>query len=140
VQELVGWVAGAAFKTRKNKFHGAGREDIDVRMLGDGRPFVLEMVNPKCLDVDLAALEPRSTAERGPSRGARAALDREGARARHQGDPHAKEYEARVEIEGEPAPRRSKRSWTALRVTLQTRRTRTARTAARLRRSAVRGG
>src|SRR4030095_2085467 len=57
VQELVGWVAGSAFKTRKNKFHGAGREDVDVRMLGEGRPFVLELIAPKVLDVALAALE-----------------------------------------------------------------------------------
>lgn len=27
--------------------HAAGREDIDVRMLGKGRPFVMEFVNPK---------------------------------------------------------------------------------------------
>lgn len=27
--------------------HGSGREDIDVRMLGRGRPFVLELANPK---------------------------------------------------------------------------------------------
>jgi tRNA pseudouridine synthase 10 len=26
--------------------HAAGREDIDVRMLGTGRPFVMEIVNP----------------------------------------------------------------------------------------------
>jgi tRNA pseudouridine synthase 10 len=57
VQELVGWVAGKAFKTRKNRFHGAGREDIDVRMLGTGRPFILELVGPKNLSVDLAEIE-----------------------------------------------------------------------------------
>ena len=57
VQELVGWVLGAAFKTRKNKFHGAGREDVNVRMLGQGRSFVVELVNPRQLDVDLAACE-----------------------------------------------------------------------------------
>jgi len=57
VQELIGWVLGAAFQTRKNKFHGAGREDVNVRMLGQGRPFVMEFVNPKVLDVDLAACE-----------------------------------------------------------------------------------
>jgi len=57
VQQLVAWVAGKAFGTRKNKFHGAGREDIDVRMLGRGRPFVLELENPKSFDVDLAAVE-----------------------------------------------------------------------------------
>ena len=27
--------------------HAAGREDIDVRMLGDGRPFIIEFENPK---------------------------------------------------------------------------------------------
>ena len=27
--------------------HAAGREDIDVRMLGSGRPFVFEFINPK---------------------------------------------------------------------------------------------
>jgi tRNA pseudouridine synthase 10 len=57
VQELVTWVLGSALKTRKNKFHGAGREDIDVRMLGAGRPFVVEFINPKDLNVDLAELE-----------------------------------------------------------------------------------
>ena len=28
------------------KFHAAGREDVDVRMLGSGRPFVLEITSP----------------------------------------------------------------------------------------------
>jgi len=27
-------------------FHSGGREDIDVRMLGIGRPFILECVGP----------------------------------------------------------------------------------------------
>lgn len=57
VQELVGWVLGAAFKTRKHKFHGAGREDVNVRMLGAGRSFVLELIAPRQLDVDLSACE-----------------------------------------------------------------------------------
>jgi len=34
--------------------HGAGREDIDARMLGTGRPFVLELHAPKRRSVDLA--------------------------------------------------------------------------------------
>jgi tRNA pseudouridine synthase 10 len=57
VQELIGWVLGKAFGTRKHKFHGAGREDVDVRMLGEGRPFVIELLGPRTLDVDLAAIE-----------------------------------------------------------------------------------
>lgn len=36
-----------------SKFHGAGREDIDVRMLGDGRPFILELKEPKRRNFDL---------------------------------------------------------------------------------------
>lgn len=27
--------------------HAGGREDRDVRMLGNGRPFIIEMINPK---------------------------------------------------------------------------------------------
>jgi len=57
VQELVGWVLGKGFGTRKHKFHGAGREDVDVRMLGRGRPFVLELINPSEPNADLAELE-----------------------------------------------------------------------------------
>ncbi len=38
-------------------FHAAGREDIDARMLGHGRPFVLEVKKPKKRFIDLKALE-----------------------------------------------------------------------------------
>lgn len=38
-------------------FHGGGREDIDVRMLGNGRPFVLEIKNPRVRNLDLSKLE-----------------------------------------------------------------------------------
>lgn len=36
--------------------HGAGREDIDARMLGSGRPFVLEVVSPHVRSLDLRAM------------------------------------------------------------------------------------
>ncbi|MFW9922442.1 MAG: tRNA pseudouridine(54/55) synthase Pus10 [Candidatus Thorarchaeota archaeon] len=35
------------------KFHGAGREDIDALMLGNGRPFVLEIKNPDKREINL---------------------------------------------------------------------------------------
>ena len=38
-------------------FHGCGREDIDARMLGNGRPFVLEIQNPMVRNLDLSKLE-----------------------------------------------------------------------------------
>jgi len=44
-------------KSMDSKFHGAGREDIDVRMLGLGRPFILELRNPKIRNLDLIKLE-----------------------------------------------------------------------------------
>jgi len=36
--------------------HGAGREDIDARMLGSGRPFVLEIRSPRVRSLDLVTL------------------------------------------------------------------------------------
>ena len=38
-------------------FHGCGREDIDVRMLGNGRPFVLEIKNPRHRLLELPKIE-----------------------------------------------------------------------------------
>ena len=38
-------------------FHAAGREDIDVRMLGSGRPFIVEIAKPKKRSIDLKQIE-----------------------------------------------------------------------------------
>jgi tRNA pseudouridine synthase 10 len=38
-------------------FHASGREDIDARMLGTGRPFVIEVSKPKKRFVDLKQIE-----------------------------------------------------------------------------------
>lgn len=103
VQELIGWVVGAAFKTRKNKFHGAGREDVNVRMLGAGRPFVMEIVAPKVVDVDLAAVEAEIN-RRNAGRLEVVGLHwTEKTRVRVvKEEKHAKEYRARVEVNGAP--------------------------------------
>ncbi|KPV64565.1 MAG: tRNA pseudouridine synthase Pus10 [Candidatus Bathyarchaeota archaeon BA2] len=37
-------------------FHAAGREDVDARMLGRGRPFILEVKKPKRRFIDLQEL------------------------------------------------------------------------------------
>ena len=39
------------------KLHGAGREDIDARMLGGGRPFVIEILEPRKRKIDLRSVE-----------------------------------------------------------------------------------
>ncbi|MGL4670109.1 MAG: tRNA pseudouridine(54/55) synthase Pus10 [Methanobacteriaceae archaeon] len=56
VEELISRVVLKATQGREAKFHGAGREDIDVRMLGTGRPFVLEIKEPKIRNLDLITL------------------------------------------------------------------------------------
>ena len=38
------------------KIHASGREDIDVRMLGSGRPFVVEVKKPRLRAIDLEEL------------------------------------------------------------------------------------
>jgi tRNA pseudouridine synthase 10 len=45
-----------AFGARTGRFHGAGREDIDVLMLGSGRPLVFEVIGARNPQVDLDAL------------------------------------------------------------------------------------
>jgi tRNA pseudouridine synthase 10 len=41
----------------KASFHASGREDIDARMLGEGRPFVIEIAKPKKRFLNLKKLE-----------------------------------------------------------------------------------
>jgi tRNA pseudouridine synthase 10 len=105
VQELLGWVLGKAFGTRKHKFHGAGREDIDVRMLGSGRPFILELIDPKTQDVDLAESE-RIINQRNEGRLEIQGLhwsEKPRVRVLKEGK-HAKRYAAVVEVEGQLDP------------------------------------
>lgn len=56
VEELVAAPFLAATGGDGSRFHGMGREDIDARMLGRGRPFVLEILHPKTRTIDVPAL------------------------------------------------------------------------------------
>ncbi len=57
VEDCIGQPAKDAFDAESYSFHGAGREDIDALMLGTGRPFVLELHDPKKRTLDAEALE-----------------------------------------------------------------------------------
>jgi tRNA pseudouridine synthase 10 len=57
VQEIIGAPIQRDAEGTDHFFHGMGREDIDARMLGNGRPFVLEVREPKKRHVDLGALQ-----------------------------------------------------------------------------------
>ncbi len=54
VEELISKEALDLSKGTDESFHGSGREDIDALMLGNGRPFVLEIKNPKIRTIDLS--------------------------------------------------------------------------------------
>jgi len=56
VEEIISKKAVELTKGTDESFHGCGREDIDALMLGSGRPFVLEIKNPKKRNVDLKLL------------------------------------------------------------------------------------
>lgn len=57
VEELIGRPVIEAFDATNAVLHGAGREDIDARMIGTGRPFILEVVEPRKRSPELADLE-----------------------------------------------------------------------------------
>ena len=57
VQEIIGNIALDMCQGNEHFFHGMGREDIDALCLGEGRPFVLEISQPKRRDIDLDELE-----------------------------------------------------------------------------------
>jgi len=47
IEELIGKTLLEKSMGNAISLHGAGREDIDAKMLGNGRPFILEIKNPK---------------------------------------------------------------------------------------------
>lgn len=59
VEELIAPALLEQTQGQDTKFHGAGREDVDALMLGSGRPFVLEILNPRRRSIDLAKAKTR---------------------------------------------------------------------------------
>ncbi|MFP4591303.1 MAG: tRNA pseudouridine(54/55) synthase Pus10 [Halobacteriales archaeon] len=57
VEQLVAPHIREAMDGEDTAFHGAGREDVDARMLGTGRPFVVEVDSPRRRRPNLEALE-----------------------------------------------------------------------------------
>jgi len=57
VEEIVGNPTLEMTQGQDIAFHGAGREDIDARMLGLGRPFVIEVKKPRKRFINLHSLK-----------------------------------------------------------------------------------
>jgi len=57
IEELIGGPVLEVTGGREFSFHGAGREDVDARMLGRGRPFIIQTKRPRKRSIDLSELE-----------------------------------------------------------------------------------
>jgi len=57
VEEIIGAHVLKSAMGEDHSLHGMGREDIDVRTLGSGRPFVIEITAPRIRTFDLERLE-----------------------------------------------------------------------------------
>ena len=57
VEELVSKPLLKAAEGEKTYFHASGREDVDARMLGTGRPFVVEVSKPRKRFLNLVELK-----------------------------------------------------------------------------------
>jgi len=57
VEELTAPVVEDVMGGTAATFHGAGREDVDAKMLGTGRPFVVEVAEPRRRRIDVERLE-----------------------------------------------------------------------------------
>lgn len=57
VQDLIGPIILRHAQGEEDFFHGMGREDIDARMLGNGRPFVVEIRRPRVRSLALEAIQ-----------------------------------------------------------------------------------
>jgi len=57
VEEIIGQPTLKMTQGEEIALHGAGREDIDARMLGTGRPFVIEVKKPRKRFINLKSLE-----------------------------------------------------------------------------------
>jgi tRNA pseudouridine synthase 10 len=57
VEEIIGKPTLEVTGGTKTSFHASGREDIDARMLGNGRPFVIEISKPKKRFINLDRLQ-----------------------------------------------------------------------------------
>jgi tRNA pseudouridine synthase 10 len=101
VEELIEKPFLEATGSMKASFHASGREDIDARMLGPGRPFVVEATAPKKRFLDLRRLEDSvNVRAKGKVEVSRLKLaDKDTVRRLKRGESTQKEYRVTIEFE-----------------------------------------
>ena len=101
VEEIIAKTFLDATRGLKSSFHASGREDIDARMLGTGRPFVLEITKPQKRFLDLQRVE-KATNEFGKGKIHISNLrfaDKDVVRRLKKGENTQKEYRVLIEFE-----------------------------------------
>ncbi len=109
VQDMIGPIVMRHAEGTDDFFHGMGREDIDARMLGNGRPFVVEVRKPRKRALDLAAIEAEANSA------AKGAVEVEGLRPSKRAEMQAikeaaspKTYRVRIRFQHEFEDRKLK--------------------------------
>jgi len=103
VEEITGTPFIDATGGTETAFHASGREDIDARMLGKGRPFVTEIKEPRKRFLDLKKLEEtiNSYAEGKVEVSNLRFADKDIVRKLKRGESSQKEYRVIIEFEKE---------------------------------------
>jgi tRNA pseudouridine synthase 10 len=103
VEELASELLLKITKGKKSSFHASGREDIDARMLGNGRPFVIEISTPKKRNIDLKLIQQKinKTANKKIEVSTLKFVDKDFVRQLKKGESAKKEYRALIEFEHE---------------------------------------
>jgi tRNA pseudouridine synthase 10 len=101
VEEIIGNPAVNMSQGKEFSFHGAGREDVDARMLGSGRPFVVEVKKPKKRSINLKVLEEtiNSSAKGKIEVSSLCFANKDFVRKLKRGDEAQKLYRATVEVD-----------------------------------------
>ena len=106
VEEIIGQPTLEATGGSKSSFHASGREDIDARMLGSGRPFVIEITEPKKRSLDVKKLQKEVNAfgrKKVQISGLKLA-DKKAVRKLKQGESKQKEYRVLIEFDKKISP------------------------------------
>ncbi len=103
VEELVSEPLLRIANGEKTSFHASGREDIDARMLGNGRPFVIEVSKPKKRFINLDFLLKKINENAGKKVEVKNLqfVDKNFVRHLKKGESAQKEYRALIEFENE---------------------------------------
>lgn len=103
VEEIVSEPLLKIANGEKTSFHASGREDIDARMLGNGRPFVIEVSKPKKRFIDLEFLLKKINKNAGKKVEVLNLqfVDKDFVRHLKKGESAQKEYRALIEFENE---------------------------------------